>query len=256
MLLILSPSKTQNDQCRHVGGSTTPELLEQSSQLVENLRGYDKAGLEKLMKISPKLAALNQQRFADFTTPFNEENARETLFFFTGDVYSGLDAESFGKNDIDFAQKHLRILSGLYGVLRPLDLIQPYRLEMGTTLPNAKGKNLYEFWGSRISKELQEQLDTLGSDLLINLASNEYFKAVQPKEMQAKVVTITFKEKKNDGYRVVAIYAKRARGLMANFIITNRITSLNGIKKFAEQGYSFHAELSQEHEMVFTRNKP
>ncbi|MEN8140671.1 MAG: peroxide stress protein YaaA [Thermodesulfobacteriota bacterium] len=254
MLLVISPSKTQNLACRTTSNWTGPEMLEQSLALVALLRKYDGPGLERLMKISPKLGQLNLKRFAGFTTPFTLENARQALFFFTGDLYTSLAADSFNAAELDFAQGHLRILSGLYGALRPLDLLQPYRLEMGTRLANERGKNLYHFWGSLITDQLRAQMAASGSRVLVNLASDEYFKAVKTRELGAELLKVSFKEKKDDGYRVVAIHAKRARGLMVNYIIRNQLIDVDDLKGFARHGYRFNKGLSSGAEWVFTRD--
>ncbi len=205
-----------------------------------------------LMKISEKLSHLNWQRFHDFCRPFTPENAKQALLAFRGDVYAGIDTENYNAEDFEFAQQHLRMLSGLYGVLRPLDLIQPYRLEMGTKLDNPRGKNLYEFWGKQITELLNQDLDN-DEPLLINLASNEYFKSVKPALLNGKILTLSLKENKNGIYKVVAIYAKRARGLMANYIIKNRIIEVEQVKNFSLEDYRFNDILSTSDEWVFTR---
>jgi len=225
MLAIISPSKTQD--------FSTPDQEE----------------LSKLMSISEKLATLNYTRFQDFSTPFNFNNAKQALLAFKGDVYNGIDAPNLSKKDLTFAQDNLRMLSGLYGVVRPLDLIAPYRLEMGTKLANPRGKNLYEFWGSKISELLNED----ESEVIINLASNEYFKGIDKKTLKPKIINIVFKEFKGDKYKIIGIYAKRARGLMVQYIIKNRIQNSQDLKSFAMEDYRFKEELSDSTTWVFTR---
>ncbi len=201
------------------------------------------------MSLSEKLSKLNFDRFQAFKTPFSLDNAKQALLAFKGDVYNGINASSLSVKDLDFAQKNVRMLSGLYGVLRPLDLIQPYRLEMGTKLSNAQGKNLYDYWGSGISEVLNEDEEKL----IVNLASNEYFKAIDKKILKAQILDIVFKEKKNDTYKVIGIYAKRARGLMINYIIRNRLTDAEALKDFSDEGYLYNQELSSDKTWVYVR---
>ena len=201
------------------------------------------------MSLSDKLSKLNFDRFQAFKTSFSLDNSKQALLAFKGDVYNGINASSFSLQDLDFAQQNVRMLSGLYGVLRPLDLIQPYRLEMGTRLSNAQGNNLYDFWGSDISKILNED----EKKLIVNLASNEYFKAIDKKILKAQILDIVFKEKKKDTYKVIGIYAKRARGLMINYIIRNRLTDAEALKDFSDEGYRFDNDLSSESSWVFLR---
>ncbi|MEL7053839.1 MAG: peroxide stress protein YaaA, partial [Cyanobacteria bacterium J06588_5] len=197
---------------------------------------------------------LNHQRFQDFQTPFTPENAKQALLVFDGDVYKDIDVQNYDDDDLSFAQAHLRILSGLYGILRPLDLMQPYRLEMGTKLATDKGKNLYEFWGDRLANLINAELEKQPEPCLVNLASNEYFKSINRKALNAKVLNIAFKENKNGVYKIVAIYAKRARGMMVDFVIRNRIENPELMKGFDRDGYSFNAELSDENTWVFCRD--
>jgi hypothetical protein len=201
------------------------------------------------MSISDKLSKLNFDRFQTFSTPFTLTNAKQALLAFKGDVYNGIDAPNLSSQDLDFAQSCVRMLSGLYGVIRPLDLIQPYRLEMGTRLENDKGKNLYEFWGDQISQILNED----ESSVIINLASNEYFKGIDKKSLNAKIINIAFKEFKGDTYKIIGIYAKRARGLMVNYMIKNRITKSDDLKNFNVEDYKFRQNMSDELTWVFTR---
>jgi len=202
------------------------------------------------MSISDKLSKLNFDRFQTFATPFTLRNAKQALLAFKGDVYNGIDAPSLSQEDLEFAQDSVRMLSGLYGVIRPLDLIAPYRLEMGTRLVNSKGKNLYEFWGDQISNVLNDD----ESEVIINLASNEYFKGIDKKALNAKIINIAFKELKNDKYKIIGIYAKRARGLMVNYIIKNRLIKPESLKAFDVEGYQFREELSDTLTWVFTRD--
>lgn len=251
MLTLLSPSKTLNEDACSVEKATKPVLLDSSKVLIKRLKSMSKKDISKLMGISDKLSELNFDRFQSFSTPFTPKNAKPALTYFKGDVYEGLKAEDFDKKDFEFAQKHLRILSGLYGLLRPMDLMQAYRLEMGTKLKNEKGKDLYEFWGEKITEKINED----ESDVIVNLASNEYFKAVKPKKMKGNLIVPVFKEKKGDDYKVIGLFAKKARGMMARYIIKNRINNPEKIKDFNESGYKFNKKLSNEKEWVFTRNK-
>lgn len=254
MLITLSPAKKLNPEPKAPASEPTlPRALDDSSLLNQRLRQLSESDLQSLMHISAKLAADNHQRFADWHTPFNADNATPALLTFQGDVYVELGAASFSDDDLDFAQQHLRILSGLYGVLRPLDLMQPYRLEMGTRLENERGKNLYEFWGDRITDQLNADLAAQGDDILINLASNEYFKSVRPKQFQGRIITPTFKENRDGKWKVIGTIAKKLRGLMAAHIIQNRLTDPEALKTFVQRGYSYNADLSDDSEWVFTR---
>ncbi len=253
MLLVISPSKTQNFQCRDYPDYSIPVQLEQSRQLISVLKKMTAEELGELMKISDKLSQLNRQRFTKFRPPFDLQNARQALLAFKGDVYNGIDADNYTDEDFAFAQNHLRILSGLYGVLKPLDLIQPYRLEMCTKLATEHGKNLYEFWGEKVTKALNQDIEKQENPLLVNLASIEYFKVIKTKLLKAPVLTISFKEKKNGQYKVIALYAKRARGLMADFVIQKKITDINQLQNFDREGYQFNEALSNRKEWVFCR---
>jgi len=254
MLSIISPSKTQDFKCTPHPRHTIPVFSSQTQVLADHMKILSKAELETLMKISPKLSALNHHRYQTFHMPFTPENARQALLAFKGDVYQGIDLKHYTDDDLDFAQNHLRILSGFYGLLRPLDLIQPYRLEMGTRLAGTWGKNLYEFWQNRITDQLTREMNaSRGEAVLVNLASQEYFKAIQPKELKIPLLTISFKEKKENAFKVIGIHAKRARGLMVNFIIRNHIDQTVDLKKFTNNGYCFHPDLSTPHEWVFAR---
>jgi hypothetical protein len=252
MLIVISPAKTLDytSNCQKINHSL-PALLKESQTLIAGLRKKSTTEIAELMNISEKLAELNATRYHDFSESFNEKNSRPAIFAFKGEVYQGLAVQNFDSNDLNHAQKHLRILSGLYGVLRPLDLMQPYRLEMGTELKTNRGKNLYEFWGDIITDTLNKEK----SDLLINLASNEYFKAVNEKKLASKLLHITFKEKQGDEYKIIGLFAKKARGKMARFIIKNRINKMNEIKDFTEDGYALNKKLTTENNFVFTRSK-
>ncbi len=254
MLSIISPAKTLDFETPTVSDEfTQPVHLTQSRKLVRRLRELSAPQIGKLMSVSDELAELNHRRFRRWKTPFKPDNSRQALFAFKGDVYLGLDAYTMDSGDIAFAQDHLRILSGLYGLLRPLDLMQPYRLEMGTRLDTDAGSNLYQFWDGRITKTLRQELRQTDSDTLINLASNEYFKAVQPKALKARIVTPAFRDYRNGQYRFIQYFAKKARGAMARFIVDERIDDPDGLKDFNRDGYAYNAELSNADEWVFTR---
>jgi cytoplasmic iron level regulating protein YaaA (DUF328/UPF0246 family) len=256
MLILVSPAKTLDYESplatdRH----TQPRFIEHSQRLIDTLRQQSVQDIAELMKLSDKLASLNVARYQSWQSEHTAENARPAVLAFKGDVYTGLDAESFSAEDFDFAQQHLRILSGLYGVLRPLDLLEPYRLEMGTRLKTDAGDNLYQFWGSRITDALNDELQT-EDDVIVNLASNEYFKAVQPKALRGRLITPVFKDFKNGQYKIISFYAKKARGLMSRYIIQNRIESAEAIKAFDLEGYYFSPEQSKGDTWVFLRDEP
>jgi cytoplasmic iron level regulating protein YaaA (DUF328/UPF0246 family) len=256
MLILVSPAKTLDfDTPAKTGTATQPIFLEQSQLLVNELQGLSAKKLSSLMGISAKLGELNHERFATWQTPFTKKNARQGLLAFKGDVYTGMNAESFSAADFKFAQQHLRILSGLYGLLRPLDLMQPYRLEMGTKFANQRGKNLYEFWGENITEALNKQLKLLRTDTVINLASNEYFKAVNRKLLNASVISPAFRDLSKGQYKMISFYAKKARGQMAAWIIQNNITDPLQLKKFRVAGYRYNAEMSKPDVPAFTRDK-
>jgi len=256
MLIVISPAKTLDyETTPKTKVFTTPDYLDHSQRLISRLRNFSSLDISGLMKVSAKIADLNFDRYESWKTPFTEKNAKQAILAFKGDVYTGLDAESFKADDFKFAQKHLRVLSGLYGLLRPLDLMQPYRLEMGTRLKTDEGKNLYEFWGSDITEGLNKQLKKIKSDTLINLASNEYFKSVKPKELNARIITPAFKEFKNGEYKMIGIYAKKARGLLSRYIIKNKLSDPEDLKLFNEEGYKFNKTLSKGNNWVFTRKQ-
>src|SRR5690606_1530135 len=223
-------------------------------QLIDQLREFSPAQVSELMHLSDKLAALNVARFGSWSAKFTPENAKQALLAFKGDVYTGLAAEDFSEDDFDFAQQHLRMLSGLYGVLRPLDLMQPYRLEMGTRLANARGANLYEFWGERISGSLNEALAAQGDDILLNLASNEYFSAVKRKALKARIIDTESKDLRIGQYMHIGFYAKKARGVMARYVIRERIRDPEQLKAFGCQGYRDSAEKTGPDSLVFLRD--
>jgi len=254
MLIIISPAKSLDFDTKPINKKhSEPSLLAESPALITELCKLSPEELGKLMSISPKLSELNTTRNHNWKTPFTPQNAKQALLAFRGDVYTGIDADSFTTANFNLAQKKLRILSGLYGLLRPLDLIQPYRLEMGTKLKNNRGKNLYEFWGSMITDELNKSLQESNNKILINLASNEYFKAVKKKEVNAEIVTPIFKDEKNGNYKVISFFAKKARGMMTQFIIKNNIKTISGLKTFDSAGYIYNEELSKGNELVFIR---
>ncbi|MCC4799726.1 peroxide stress protein YaaA [Enterovibrio norvegicus] len=256
MLIVVSPAKTLDYESplatdRH----TQPMLTAHSEKLIEVCRKLTPADISGLMKVSDKIAGLNVARFAEWSPTFTTDNARPAVLAFKGDVYTGLEAESMSDDDYTWAQDHLRMLSGLYGLLRPLDLMQPYRLEMGTKLANERGTNLYQFWGEIITNELNAALAAQNDKLLVNLASNEYFKAVKPAKLDGKIVTPVFKDCKKGQYKVISFYAKKARGMMARYIIDERIDSVEGLKAFDRAGYWFSEEESNDKELVFKREE-
>lgn len=257
MISVLSPAKTLDyDSKLPIETHTYPEFLDDSQELLKILKGYDEGELAKLMNISEKLSRLNVERYHHFKFPFTPENARPAIFAFKGDVYRDLELADYKEEDFEFLQKHVRILSGLYGVLRPLDLMQPYRLEMGINLPNPRGKNLYQFWGSKISEKLNEALVEQGDDVLVNLASEEYFGAVDTAALRGKIIKIVFLDRKKDKYRIVSFYAKQARGWMVNWLCRNHVDTVDGIKEFNVRGYEFNEERSSNSELIFTRETP
>jgi len=253
MIIVISPSKTLDFSPNIFQVHTQPRQIEKSQELIETVKKLSSDELSELMKISKNLSELNWQRFQDFQQPFVLGNAKQALLAFKGDVYAGIQTDKYTGEDFSFAQKHLRILSGLYGALRPLDLIQPYRLEMGTRLENKRGKNLYAFWGAQVTELLNQDFSDDSQPILINLASLEYFKVIKPKELHAKILTLSFKENKAGVYKTIGIHAKRARGLMTNFIIENRLTQVEQLKGFEQDSYIFNETLSSNCEWVFSR---
>ena len=254
MLLVVSPAKNLDyDSPLVTDKYTQPELLSDSQVLIDRCVKLSPADISSLMGVSDKIAGLNAARFGEWSQPFTPENARPAVLAFNGDVYTGLDAKTLSDDDFDFAQQHMRILSGLYGLLKPLDLMQAYRLEMGTKLDNPRGDNLYQFWGLKITEKLKHALEEQGDNDLINLASNEYFKSVKKKELGANIITPAFKDWKNGQYKMISFFAKKARGLMARYIIENRINDVEQLKAFNSAGYAYNKELSKGNDWVFTR---
>lgn len=256
MLFVVSPAKNLDfEKPAKVSQFSQPDFLDDAQALVNVCSKLSPADLSSLMNISDKLAGLNAARFASWSLPFDTENAKQAVLAFNGDVYAGLDAQSLSDADLEFAQNNMRILSGLYGLLRPLDLMQPYRLEMGTKLSNPKGNDLYAFWGLDITEKLNNNLQGQPEKVLINLASNEYFKSVKKKQLNARIITPVFKDAKNGEYKMISFYAKKARGLMARYIIQNKITDHNQIKDFDLAGYQYSTLLSSDDQWVFTREE-
>ncbi|MDH5184397.1 MAG: peroxide stress protein YaaA [Gammaproteobacteria bacterium] len=256
MLLVISPAKTLDYETKPKTKTfSMPDFLPDSQQLINRARKYSVLDIMELMAVSKKIAELNFERFEAWHTPFTQDNAKQAVLAFKGDVYTGLDAETFTASDFSFAQKHLRILSGLYGLLRPLDLMQAYRLEMGRKIDTDRGKNLYEFWGSIITDGLNQQLKKLKSDTLVNLASNEYFKSVKPKQLHGKIITPEFKDYKNGEYKMMGVYAKKARGQLSRYVIQNKIIEPEAMKDFNIDGYKFNKKMSSDLKWVFARKQ-
>jgi uncharacterized protein len=254
MLVVISPAKTLDyDSPSTVADHSLPDFLAQSQQLIDELRQLTPPQVSELMDISVKLGDLNFGRYLEWRQPFTPDNAKQAVLAFKGDVYTGLQAETLSRKDLLWAQKHLRILSGLYGLLRPLDLMQAYRLEMGTRFANSKGKNLYEFWDTTITDALNQVLATEKKPVLINLASEEYFKSVQPKKLNAEIITPVFKDMKGGKYKIISFFAKKARGMMTGYIIRNRLTNPDQIKNFDLAGYRYNPAMSSAREWVFVR---
>ena len=252
MLVVISPAKKLDENCDTdvISKFTVPPYLESSKKIIKSLREYSANNLSKLMNTSEKISELNYRRNIKWSLPFNRSNSLQALLMFKGDVYKGISVTDFDKDDFLFAQKSLRILSGLYGILKPLDLIQPYRLEMGTQLQIGKHKNLYDFWGDEITNLINNEKN---NDYLINLASVEYFKSINTSNLKSKLINVSFKEKRDGKYKIIAIYSKRARGLMSRYIIKNKITNPKNLKKFNLEGYRFNKVLSSDSDLVFTR---
>ena len=256
MLTVISPAKTLDFESPAITDEfSQPVHLSQSRKLMRYLRELSSADLSKLMKVSSAIADLNVERNQRWKTPFTPHNAKQALFAFRGDVYTGLDADSMNADNIQFAQKHLRVLSGLYGVLRPLDLMQAYRLEMGSRLATEHAANLYQFWDMRITTTLNSELKAMNSNVLLNLASNEYFKAVKSKSINGEIITPVFKDYHQGKYQIIGFYAKKARGLMARHIIDEQIDEVEQIKNFDREGYNYDASLSSQTDWVFTRKQ-
>jgi cytoplasmic iron level regulating protein YaaA (DUF328/UPF0246 family) len=256
MLTLISPAKSLDfESPLATKQKSQPKFLEQSQKLIDQLKKLAPQDVASLMKLSDKLAQLNYDRFQSFNPPFTPDNARQAILAFKGDVYQGLDAESFNATEFKFAQKHLRILSGLYGVLKPLDLIQPYRLEMGTKFKNKQGENLYQFWGDQLNQHIAKELSKHDEPVLLNLASNEYFKAINAKNFGPRIVSANFKDYKNGQFKIISFFAKKARGLMSQFIIKNQIDNVEELKQFDLDGYYFDKKSSSEDELIFLRKQ-
>ena len=242
MITLISPAKTLDLSSTEISVYTTPEFQKETFELVSIMKKKTSDEIRQLMGVSENIATLNEKRYKEFKKSFDPDNAKQALLAFKGDVYTKIDVDNYTDAEFDFAQKHLRILSGLYGLLKPLDLIQPYRLEMGIKLENKKGKNLYEFWGSRIAKAINE---VAAGEPIVNLASQEYFKAVDQKALKSEIVTPVFQEYKNGKYQVIGLFAKQARGMMTDFIIKNRINDPEQLKTFNEAGYELYGDGSE-----------
>jgi len=256
MLTVISPAKTLDFETPALTDEfTQPAHLQLSRQLIKRLKTLSANDLSNLMSVSDNIAQLNVDRFKHWKTPFTSDNARQALFAFKGDVYIGLDAYSMNADNIDFAQKHLRMLSGLYGLLRPLDLMQAYRLEMGTRLDTDQGGNLYQFWNGRITNSINSELKSMDTPVLINLASNEYFKSIKTKSVKGEIINPIFKEYHNGKYQIISFFAKKARGLMARYIIDHELTEAEALKGFNIEGYAFDKNLSRDKDWVFSRRQ-
>lgn len=256
MFIVISPAKTLDYESEvPTDLYTQPRLLNDSDELIQSCKKMSASQIATLMKVSEKIATLNAARFQDWQPDFDLHNARQALFAFKGDVYTGLDAESFSSEDIDFAQHHLRMLSGLYGLLRPLDLMMPYRLEMGTKLKNTRGNDLYQFWGNIVTERLKKDMTDANDNVLINLASDEYYKVINEKLLTKNIIKPVFLDQKNGKYKVISFYAKKARGLMSRYIIQNKITDIDALKQFNVDGYYYDAENSTVSELVFKRDE-
>jgi uncharacterized protein len=253
MLTIISPAKTLDFDVKEISGASLPDYLNEAAAIAGELKDYSPAELARLMDISPKLAELNANRYAEWSKKAHTEKAKAALLVYKGDVYQGLKAGDFTDQDLDFARQHLRVISGLYGVLRPLDLIMPYRLDMGTALSMDNTSNLYEYWTEKVTAHLAKAMKAAKSNILINLASEEYFKAVDTAKLGAEVITPVFKDYKNGQYKIISFFAKKARGLMSRFIISEKIEDPQGLKLFKDEGYFFNDNLSEGNTWVFTR---
>ena len=256
MLAVISPAKTLDfDSQITTDNFSQSDHLKQSRKLIRRMKQFSGQDLSRLMKVSSAIAELNVDRFRHWKTPFNESNSRQAIFAFKGDVYIGLDAYSMDEANLNFAQKHLRVLSGLYGLLRPLDLIQAYRLEMGIRVDIDDASNLYQFWDDKITKAINKQLKDIQSEFLVNLSSNEYFKSVQLRKLNATVVTPVFKDFTNGEYKVVGFFAKKARGAMARFMIDNELKDPERLKQFSWEGYKYQTGDSTDTQWIFSRRQ-
>ncbi|MBK1888320.1 peroxide stress protein YaaA [Marinobacter sp. DY40_1A1] len=255
MLMVISPAKTLDYESPLATETyTQPDFLDDACELIDQLKELEPHQISNLMSVSDKLGQLNAERFQSWQVPFSPKNARQAVLAFKGDVYTRLDAQSFSEQDFNFAQKHLRMLSGLYGILKPLDLMQPYRLEMGTKFENKRGKDLYAFWGDSLTREMNRLLKS-DDEVLVNLASNEYFKSLKKKDLEGRLITPQFKDWKNGQYKMISFYAKKARGLMCRYAILNRITDANDLKGFDLDGYYFSEDQSDKNNWVFLRDE-
>ena len=250
MLILISPAKSLDYSTPAFKEYTLPDFPSDIKSLVSVMKKKSAREISELMHVSENLAVLNEERYKTFQKDFTLENSKQAILAFNGDVYTKIDVNDYTKSDFEFAQNHLRILSGLYGLLKPLDLIQPYRLEMGTRLETKKGKNLYDYWGKRIAKAINE---TAAGRPIVNLASQEYFKAVDRKTLKTPVITVHFKEFKNDTYQIIGFFAKQARGLMTNYAITNRLSDPENLKSFNLEGYEYSAPMSSDSDWIFIR---
>lgn len=256
MLIFLSPAKSLDYKTPpHVATYTQPAFLDRSQALIEQLRALSPADIAQLMDLSDPLALLNYNRYADWSLPFTPDNAKQAVLAFDGDVYDGLAAKTLSAADLDFAQQHVRILSGLYGILKPLDLMQPYRLEMGTKFKNRAGKDLYAFWGETLLEAINAELDAMPQPVAVNLASEEYFKAAIGRKFKGRLIQPVFEDWKNGRYKIISFFAKRARGLMTRYVVLNRLTDPEGLKAFASDGYAFAPEASDATSWVFRRRQ-
>ncbi|KRP36963.1 MAG: hypothetical protein ABS34_05015 [Opitutaceae bacterium BACL24 MAG-120322-bin51] len=254
MLILLSPAKSLDYQAPlHTNKATQPRLAAHAAELINQLKALNTEAVGTLMHLSPKLAELNHARYQNYQPTFTAANSRQAILAFTGDVYQGLALAKWSPDDFAAAQQQIRILSGLYGVLRPLDRMQPYRLEMGTKFENTRGNNLYQFWGSTITELLNQDLKASGSDLVVNLASNEYFSSVKLNELNGQLITPVFKDAKNGTFKIISFYAKKARGMMADYIVRNQVQTIEGLKVFNSNGYQFDAAASAGNTIVFLR---
>ncbi|WP_234085766.1 peroxide stress protein YaaA [Azonexus sp. R2A61] len=256
MLIFLSPAKSLDYKTPpHVATCTQPAFLDRSQTLIEQLRALSPADIAQLMDLSDPLALLNFNRYADWSLPFTPDNAKQAVLAFDGDVYDGLSAKTLSAADLDFAQQHVRILSGLYGILKPLDLMQPYRLEMGTKFKNRAGKDLYAFWGETLLEAINAELDVMPQPVAVNLASEEYFKAAIGRKFKGRLIQPVFEDWKNGRYKIISFFAKRARGLMTRYAVLNRLTDPDGLKAFDSDGYAFAPEASDDACWVFRRRQ-
>ncbi len=254
MLVLISPAKNMAKSERKFQTISQPIFQNNANELVRQLQQLQKADLQKMMKVSADLATLNNERYLNWQQQPQTDTLKQALLYFQGMVFVGLDADTLSDNDLQTSQNQLRILSGLYGLLRPLDGIQAYRLEMGTTWQTENFKNLYDYWGSTLTQKVNETVGELGHKFIVNLASNEYFKAIKKNELEVPVITPIFKDNRGKGYQTIAVYAKKARGLMTRFIIQNQLTNPNDLQAFDSEGYFYNHELSQKNKPVFTRD--